>query len=59
VGSVPRLCNEDQLLLQESPETAAGGSCERNIHCWKMLPSSAETTATENTSIFVIVICKM
>jgi hypothetical protein len=51
--------SEDQLSLRQSPETEvtrAGGWCEmqparqqRNVHCWKTLPSRAAKTVTENT----------
>jgi hypothetical protein len=30
---------------------------QRNVHCWKPLPSSAVKTVTENTSLCVIVVC--
>jgi hypothetical protein len=32
---------------------------QRIVHCWKTLPSSAVKTVTENTSLCVIVICKV
>jgi hypothetical protein len=32
---------------------------QRNVHCWKTLSSRAVKTVTENTSLCVIVICKV
>jgi hypothetical protein len=30
-----------------------------NVHCWKPLPSSEVKTVTENSSLCVIVICRV
>jgi hypothetical protein len=75
VLSMPRLYKEGTLPLRESPETAIRTRRklvwdgrqpartwvrkQRNIHCWKTLPSSAVKTVTENTSLCVIVICQV
>jgi hypothetical protein len=32
---------------------------QNNVHCWKMLPSTAVTIVTENIILCVIVICKV
>jgi multidrug resistance efflux pump len=36
---------------------SSGTQRKGNVHCWKPLPSNAVKTVTENTSLFVIVIC--
>jgi hypothetical protein len=81
VGSVLRLCDEDQVPLPVIPGTVrvgqsreeslqavrqlrsekllaeAGDNSETQVRRWKPLPSSA--MKTENTSLCVIVICKV
>jgi hypothetical protein len=74
VQFVTRLYDEDQPIRDNS-ETAVSrveGWCKvarqpartcarenRNVHCWKPLPNSAVKTVTENTSLCVMVICKV
>jgi hypothetical protein len=38
---------------------SSGTQRKGNVHCWKTLPSNAVKTVTENTSLCVIVICKL
>jgi hypothetical protein len=72
IGSVPMLYNEDKLPLRDSLDTAVrsvGGWCEvvaslrtreqRNVHCWKTLPSNAVKNVTKNSILCVTVICKV
>jgi hypothetical protein len=46
-------------LAESDQPVRAGAGKERNVHCWKTLTNSAVKTVTENTSLCVIVICKV
>jgi hypothetical protein len=37
----------------------SGTQRKGNVPCWKMLSSRAVKTVTENTTLFVVVICKV
>jgi hypothetical protein len=47
-----------EKLVAEGGESS-GTQRKGDVHHWKMLPSSAIKAEAENTSLFVIVICKM
>jgi hypothetical protein len=61
IGSEERSLQVDSQLRVVVPEAgdSSGTQKKGNVRRWKPLPSSTVKAVTENTSLYVIVICKV